>query len=81
MELVSKRDNTCISQTGSGLDKREFSLQVILCPEGQQLRFAIIFRGVVERITDDETLAYCPFKNAPEWILAFVWDGGGGEKL
>ena len=76
MEPVSKHDNTCISQTGSGLDKRQFSLQVIHCPEGQQLRFAIIFRGGVERITDYEKLAYYPFKNAPEWILAFVWDGG-----
>ena len=37
---------------------------------------AIIFRGGVKRITDDENLAYYPFKNAPEWILAFVWDGG-----
>ena len=75
VEPVSKHDSTCISQTGRAFDKRQFSRHVILCPEGQQQRFAIIFRGGVERIIDDETLAYYPFKNAPEWILACVWDG------
>ena len=41
----SKEHNTWISQPGSGLEKRQCSLQVMVRGEGQQPRLAIIFRG------------------------------------
>ena len=50
--------NTWISQPGSGLDKRQCSLQVMFRSEGVQPRLAIIFRGTGARITDDEKLPW-----------------------
>ena len=41
----SKEHNTWISQPGSGLDKRQCSLQVMVRGEGKQPKIAIIFRG------------------------------------
>ena len=50
--------NTWISQSGSGLDKRQCGLQVMFRSEGVQPRLVIIFRGTGARITDDEKLAW-----------------------
>ena len=46
--------NTWISQPGSGLEKRQCSVLVMLRPEGEQLKLAIIFRGQEKRISQDE---------------------------
>ena len=46
--------NTCISQPGSGLEKCQCSVLVMLWPEGEQLKLAIIFRGQEKRISQDE---------------------------
>ena len=46
--------NTWISQPGSGLEKRQCSLQVMFRPEGEQTKLAIIFRGQGKRISQDE---------------------------
>ena len=60
IEPGAKDHNTCISQTGSGLDKKQYSLQVMFRPEGKQPRLAIIFRGKRKRISLDEGLAWHP---------------------
>jgi len=52
--------NTWISQPGSGLDKRQCSLQVTFRVQGDQPKLAIIFRGKRKRLTDDEKLAWHP---------------------
>ena len=57
VEPGAKDHNTWISQPGSGLDKRQCSLQVMFRPEGKQPRLAIIFRGKGKRISFDEKLA------------------------
>ena len=49
----AKDHNTWISLPGSGLDKRQCSLQVMLCSEGKQPRLAIIFHGKGKRISLD----------------------------
>jgi len=49
-----------ISQPGSGLDKRQCTLQVCLRPDGEQPRLGIIFRGTGKRISEDEKAAYHP---------------------
>ena len=41
----SKLHNTWIAQPGSGLDKRQCSLQVMVRGEGKQPKLAIVFRG------------------------------------
>ncbi|XP_065658758.1 jerky protein homolog-like [Hydra vulgaris] len=50
--------NTWISQPGSGLEKRQCSLQIMFRPEGEQPKLAIIFRGQGKRISKDEKLAW-----------------------
>ena len=50
--------NTWILQPGSGLEKRQCSLQVMFRPEGEQPKLAIIFRGQGMRISQD---------GKPEW--------------
>ena len=52
--------NTWISQPGSGLDKRQCSLQVAFRYKGEQPRLAVIFRGKGKRITQEEKLAWHP---------------------
>ena len=49
-----------ISQPGSGLDKRQCTLQICFRPEGQQPKIAIIFRGKGKRISQDEKDAWHP---------------------
>ena len=47
-EFVEKGDkyhNTWISQPGSGLDKRQCTMQLMFRPEGNQPKLGIIFRG------------------------------------
>ena len=59
-EYVEKKDknhNTWISQPGSGLDKRQCSLQILFRPEGKQPKLGIVFRGK-GFISMDEKLAY-----------------------
>jgi hypothetical protein len=44
---------------GSGLDKRQASLQLCIRADGEQLvRLAIIFRGTGKRVTEEEALLY-----------------------
>ena len=40
-----------VSQPGTGLEKRQCTLQICLRPEGQQPRVGIIFRGLGKRIS------------------------------
>ena len=49
-----------ISQPGSGLDKRQCTLQVCFRPTGKQPRLAVIFRGTGKRITEAEKAASDP---------------------
>ena len=56
----SKEHNTWISQPGSGLDKRQCTLQVMVRGDGRQPRLTIIFRGKGKRIREDERLAWHP---------------------
>ena len=46
--------NTWITQPGSGLEKRQCSLQVMFRPEREQPKLTIIFRGQEKRISQDE---------------------------
>ena len=46
-----------VAQPGSGLDKRQATLQVCFNPEGM-VKPALIFRGKGKRISQDEVLAY-----------------------
>ena len=57
-EFVEKGEkyHAWISQPGSGLDKRQCTLQVMFRPEGNQPKLGIIFRGK-GRVTMDEKLA------------------------
>ena len=45
VEPKDKHHNTWISQPGSGLDKRQCSLQVMFLVTGKQPPISIIFRG------------------------------------
>ncbi len=53
-----KMSKVRISQPGSGLDKRQCTLQICFSPVGQQPQLAIIFRGKGKRISDDEKAAW-----------------------
>ena len=52
------KEKVWISQPGSGLDKRQCSLQVCVRPKGTQPRLGIIFRGKGLRISDAERNSY-----------------------
>ena len=60
VEPGSKHHNTWISQPGSGLDKRQCSLQVMFRPEGKQPALSVIFRGKGLRISQEEKEAWHP---------------------
>ena len=47
-----------MSTPGSGLDKRQCTLQICVSPGNTKIKIAIIFRGKGKRITDDELKAY-----------------------
>ena len=47
-----------IAQPGSGLDKRQCTLQIVTRAEGEQPRTTIIFRGQGKRISLDEKIAW-----------------------
>ena len=47
-----------IAQPGSGLDKRQDTLQIVTRAEGDQPRIAIIFCGQGKRISLDEKVAW-----------------------
>ena len=49
-----------ISQPGSGLDKRQCTLQICFRPTGKQPRVAIIFNGKGKRKSEDEKNAWHP---------------------
>ena len=55
-----RHDKVWISQPGSGLDKRQCTLQVCFRPTGVQPKLAIIFRGTGKRLSDDEKMAWHP---------------------
>lgn len=73
VEKGEKYHNTWISQPGSGLDKRQCTLQVMFRPEGNQPRLAIIFRGK-GRVTMDEKLAWYP--NVDVFFQENAWVDG-----
>ena len=51
--------NVWVSQLGNGLDKRQFTLQLCICPtDFQPIPPAIIFRGKGKRVKDSELQAY-----------------------
>ena len=49
-----------MSQPGSGLEKRQCTLQICFRPEGQQPRVGIIFRGLGKRFSDVEKSSWHP---------------------
>ena len=54
-----RRDyRTWVSTPGSGLDKRQCTLQICYSPSDTKVRIAIIFRGKGKRISEDELKAY-----------------------
>ena len=53
-----QQDKVWIAQPGSGLDKRQCSLQVCVRPVGSQPCLGIIFRGKGKRISDAERNSY-----------------------
>ena len=54
-----RRDyRTWVSIQGSGLDKRQCTLQICFSPGNTKIKIAIIFRGKGKRISDDELKAY-----------------------
>lgn len=55
----SKEHNTWISQPGSGLEKRQCSLQVMIRGDGKQPRLAVVFRGK-GNVKPHERLAWHP---------------------
>ena len=60
-ELIKKGDRyhkVWISQPGSGLEKRQCTLQVCFRPTGKQPKLAIIFRGKGKWITKEEKAAW-----------------------
>ena len=63
--------NTWISQPGSGLDKRQCSLQVAFRYKGEQPRLAVIFRGKGKRITQNENLPWHP--NTHVYFRSNAW--------
>ena len=48
----------CVASPGSGLDKRQASLQVAFTPTGNNIRIDIVFRGTGKQITKAERKAY-----------------------
>ena len=50
--------NIWISQPGSGLDKHQYSLQIMFKPKGVQPKLAVIFRGKGLQISEDEKKAW-----------------------
>ena len=52
-----REHGTWVSQPGSGLDKRQCTLQICISPEGK-VRLAVIFRGKGKRISPDEKESY-----------------------
>ena len=60
-ELVKKGDKyhkVWIAQPGSGLEKRQCTLQICVRAAGEQPRLAIIFRGKGMRISEDEKASW-----------------------
>ena len=53
----SRNHKVWISQPGSGLEKRQCTLQIVFRPEGKQPRICIVFRGK-GRISEDERENY-----------------------
>ena len=43
-----------LSQAGAEMDKRQCSLQICFCPEGQLPRLGTVFRGTGKKISEDE---------------------------
>ena len=75
-----------IAQPGSGLDKRQCTLQIMKRAEGEQPRLAIIFRGKGKRISDDEKLAWHPDVTFTGSRMLgptreFPWNGSKGHYL
>ena len=63
-EVIEKKEQrynkVWIQQQGTGLDKRQCTLQVCVRAEGKQPKLAIIFRGTGKGIKQTERMAYHP---------------------
>ena len=59
-EKEQRYNKVWIQQPGSGLDKRQCTLQVCVRAEGKQPKLAIIFQGTGKGIKQSERLAYHP---------------------
>ena len=59
MPKTKKKDHRVwVSQPGSGLDKRQCTLQICFSPEYNKVSVGIIFRGTGKRVTEEERAAY-----------------------
>ena len=66
-----RKSKVWISQPGSGLDKRQCTLQICCRPCGKQPKLAIIFRGLGKRITSEEKNAW--HKNVDVYFQSNAW--------
>ena len=55
---VGRHDRVWVGQPGSGLEKRQCTLQLCLSPEDNHVKAEIIFRGTGKRISPHEKAAY-----------------------
>ena len=60
-----------MSTPGSGLDKRQCTLQICFSPDDTKVRIAIIFRGKGKRICKDELEAY--YKDVDVYWQSNAW--------
>lgn len=71
------QEKICISQPGSGLDKRKCTVQMLTRAQGEQSRIAVIFRGALKGVREDEKASWHPGiestgNRVPEVIPSFL---------
>ena len=68
---MRKYHKVWVANSGAGLEKRQFSVQLAFTPEEYNLRDAIVFRGTGKRISDDEINFY--HKSVDVYWQQSVW--------
>ena len=68
---MRKYHKVWVANSGAGLKKRQFSVQLAFTPEEYKLRDAIVFRGTGKRISDDEINFY--HKSVDVYWQQSVW--------
>ena len=68
---VGRYERVWCANPGSGLDKRQCTLQVCFSPENNQLKIEVIFRGSGQRIKAQEQAAYHRSVDV-YWYVCFV---------